>query len=334
MKAARFHETGGPEVLVYEDVDEPEPGAGEIKLKIEAAGVNYVDIMRRRGDPMHEPSPPPFTIGYEMAGTVVAVGSGVSSPQPGDEVFVNSGSGAYAQYAVVPADITLPLPDGVSAVQMVALWLQGLTAMLALRHAGRVAEGETVLIEAAGGGVGTLALQLARILGAGTVVAAASTDRKLDVARSLGADHCVTYAQPGWAKRVWEMTGDGVDVVLESVGGEILAEALTTLAPFGRMIVLGSASNAPARLHSGELFNHNRSLVGFGIHQYYPKRQLIADTIGELVELVRDGRLHLQLDHVLPLSQAAEAHRLVEQRLSTGKVVLTPWSETNGHLHP
>jgi NADPH:quinone reductase len=326
MKAVRFHQTGAPNVLVYEDVPEPVTGPGQVKLRIEAAGVNYVDIMRRRGDPMHEPSPTPFTIGYEMAGTVAEVGAGVTTAQVGDRVFVNTESGGYAQYAVVPADLAIPIPDGLTAIQIVALWLQGLTALLALRHAGRVTQGETVLVEAAGGGVGTVAVQLAKILGASRVVAAASSDDKIDVARSLGADLGVNYSLPGWAEQVWKLTnGDGVNVIVESVGGRILTEALTTLAPFGRMIVLGSASNQPAELHSGELFNHNRSVVGFGIHQYYPDPELIRATISELVGYVADGRLTLRLDHVLPLSRAAQAHHLVENRLSTGKVVLCPW---------
>jgi NADPH:quinone reductase len=326
MKAVRFHQTGTPDVLIYEDVPEPAVGPGQIKLKIEAAGVNYVDIMRRRGDPMHEPSPTPFTIGYEMAGTVVEAGAGVTTSRPGDRVFVNTGSGGYAQYAVVPADIAIPIPEGLTAAQIVALWLQGLTALLALRHAGRVTKGETVLVEAAGGGIGTIAVQLARILGASRVVAAASSDDKIEVARGLGADLGVNYSLPGWSEQVWKLTGgDGVNVIVESVGGRILTEALTTLAPFGRMIVLGSASNQPAELHSGELFNHNRAIVGFGIHQYYPDSELIRAAIRELVGYVTDGRLELRLDHMLPLSQASEAHRLVENRQSTGKVVLCPW---------
>jgi NADPH2:quinone reductase len=326
MKAVRFHQTGAPDVLVYEDVPDLAAGPGEVKLKIEAAGVNYVDIMRRRGDPMHEPSPTPFTIGYEMAGTVVEAGAGVTTPQVGERVFVNTGSGGYAQYAVVPAGIAIPIPDGLTSAQIVALWLQGLTALLALRHAGRVAHGETVLVEAAGGGVGSIAVQLARILGASRVVAAASSEKKLNFARSLGADLVVNYSLPGWADEVWKLTdGDGVNVLVESAGGRILTEALTTLAPFGRMIVLGSASNQPGEVHSGELFNHNRAIVGFGIHQYYPDGDLIRAAITELVGYVNDGRLKLRLDHVLPLSEAAEAHRLVENRRSTGKVVLCPW---------
>jgi NADPH2:quinone reductase len=328
MKAARFHETGPPGVLVYEEIPEPTAGEGEVVLKVEAAGVNYVDIMRRRGDPMHEPSPTPFTIGYEMAGTVVGLGPDVDSVAIGSGAFVHSGSGAYAQYAAVPADKLRPLPEGIDPVQMTALWLQGITASLALTQGGRLAAGETVLVEAAAGGMGTITVQLAKLFGAGTVIGAASTDEKLAVAAEVGADLTVNYSEADWADRVWELTdGKGVDVVVESVGGETLLEALATLAPFGRMVVLGSASNTPAVLHSGELFNHNRSLVGFGVHQYFPKPDLIERTVNELVDFIRDGRLELRLDHVLPLSEAAEAHRLVEDRISTGKVVLRPWDE-------
>ncbi|MCE0764106.1 zinc-binding dehydrogenase [Pseudonocardia kujensis] len=327
MKAARFHETGGPEVLVYEDVPDPVPGRGEILLKVEAAGVNYVDIMRRRGDPMHEPSPTPFTIGYEMAGVVAGHGPGVDGPATGTPVFVHSGSGAYAQYAVVPAEKAIPIPDGIDAVQMTALWLQGITAALALREAGRLGKGDTVLVEAAAGGLGILTVQLAKVWGAGSVIAAASTPEKVELARSFGADLGVDYSLSGWGEEVMRLTeGRGTDLVIESVGGETLLAALGTLAPFGRLVVLGSASNIPSLVHSGELFNHNRSMVGFGVHQYFPNTELIKSTVAELVELVVDGRLRLQLDHVLPLREAAQTHRLVEERRSTGKVVLQPWA--------
>jgi NADPH2:quinone reductase len=173
-----------------------------------------------------------------------------------------------------------------------------------------------------------LAVQLAKIYGAGTVIAAASSQAKLQTAIDLGADAGVNYSEPGWEDKVKELTdGRGVDVVIESVGGSILTEALSTLASFGRMVVLGSASNIAATVPSGELFNHNRSMVGFGVHQYFPKTDLIRQTVEDLVANVISGRLKLRLDHVLPLSQAAQAHRLVEERLSTGKVVLTPWDD-------
>jgi len=326
MKAARFHQNGGPEVLIYEDVPDPAPGAGQILLKVEAAGVNYVDIMHRRGDPLHEPTPLPFVLGYEMAGTVVGLGEGVAWPALGSKVFVNSGSGAYAQYAVVPAESAIAIPHGLDPIKIVALWLQGLTAASSLKHAGRVAKGETVLIEAAGGGVGTLAVQLAKFYGAGMVIAAAGGDDKLEIAKRLGADIGINYRESDWVRRTWDATGGkGVDVVLESVGGPILEQALESLAPFGRQVVIGSASNQSSTIASASLFNHNRAIVGFGIHQYYPKPGLIEATIKELVDLDVTGRLTLQLDHVLPLSEAAAAHRLVEERKSTGKVALLPW---------
>jgi NADPH2:quinone reductase len=188
MKAARFHKTGGPEVLIYEDVPDPVSGPGQILLKVEAAGANYVNLMRRRGDPLHEPTPLPFIVGYEMAGTVAGLSAGVTSPALGVKVFVNGRSGVYAQYAIAPAESAMEIPEGLDAIKIVALWLQGLTAALSLKYAGRVAEGETVLIEAAGGGVGTLAVQLAKLYGAGTVIAAAGSDDKLEVAKRLGAD--------------------------------------------------------------------------------------------------------------------------------------------------
>ena len=326
MKAARFHKTGGPEVLIYEDVPDPVPGPGQILLKVEAAGVNYVDIMRRRGDPLHEPTPLPATVGYEMAGTVAGLGTGVTLPTLGARVFVNARSGAYAQYALAPAESAIEIPAGMDPIKIVALWLQGLTAALALRHAGRVATGETVLVEAAAGGVGTMAVQIARLYGAGKVIAAASSEDKLEVAKKLGADVGINYGKSDWVRKAWDATGGkGVDVVLESVGGAIFEQALETLAPFGRQVVIGSASNQPSKIASGSLFNHNRAIVGFGIHQYYPKPGLIQATINELVDYVVAGRLILQLDHVLPLSEAATAHRLVEERKSTGKVVLLPW---------
>lgn len=218
------------------------------------------------------------------------------------------------------------IPAGMDPIKIVALWLQGLTAALALRHAGRVATGETVLVEAAGGGVGTMAVQIAKLYGAGKVIAAAGSEDKLEVAKKLGADVGINYGKSDWVRKAWDATGGkGVDVVLESVGGAIFEQALETLAPFGRQVVIGSASNQPSKIASGSLFNHNRAIVGFGIHQYYPKPGLIQATINELVDYVVAGRLILQLDHVLPLSEAATAHRLVEERKSTGKVVLLPW---------
>ena len=178
MKAVRFHKIGGPEVLVYEVVPDPTPKDGEVLIRIEAVGLNFADVMRRRGDDYPQPSPPPFILGAEVAGTIAAVGKGVTSLEVGTPVLATPGEGGYAPYICVPAAMVIPLPDGISAVQAAALMGHGLTAAIALRNAARLAPGESVLIEAAAGGVGSFAVQLAKLYGAGNVIAAASTPEK------------------------------------------------------------------------------------------------------------------------------------------------------------
>lgn len=326
MKAARFHRTGGPEQLVYEDVPQPHPGPGEVLLRVEAAGVNFADVMRRRGDNYPEPSPLPFTLGYEIVGTVEAHGEGVSTPELGSLVFAAGGNGGYAQYAVAPAAGLVPLPPGLSPEQMTALFVQGITALRSLKDAARIQPGETILVEAAAGGVGSLVVQLAKILGAGKVIAAASTPAKRELALSLGADAAVDYTAPGWVEQVRELTdGRGVDIVMEMVGGDVLPVAITALAPFGRLIIFGGADSQISTVDTGELVFSNRSIQGFSIAQYFERPDVLGETLKELIGLVLGGRLQVQIGQVLPLSQAAEAHRLIESRQTAGKIVLKPW---------
>jgi NADPH:quinone reductase len=328
MKAVRFHKTGGPEVLVYEDVPDPMPKDGEVLIRVEAAGINFADVMRRRGDNYPEPSPPPFVLGVEVAGTVAAVGNGVTSLAVGTPVLATPGAGGYAQYICVPAAIVVPLPPGVGAVQAAAVVAHGLTAALALRNAARLAPGESVLIEAAAGGVGSFAVQLAKQYGAGKVIAAASTPEKRAIAERLGADASVDYTAPGWAKKVRELTnGRGVDVVLETAGGETVAHALEAMAPFGRMIFLGQSSGKTALIDPWQLTVPNHTVTSFYVGAYLAFPDLIQSTLGEILGFIMTGKLSLQVGTVLPLSQAAEAHRLLEGRKTTGKVVLQPWVE-------
>ena len=189
MKAVRFHKTGGPEVLVYEDVPDPTPRDGEVLIKVEAARLNFSDVMRRRGDNYPEPSPTPFILGVEVAGRVAAVGNGVTSLAVGTPVLATPGAGGCAQYISVPAAIVVPLSPGITAVQAAAVVAHGLTAALSLRNAGRLAPGESVLIEGAAGGVGSFAVQLAKLYGAGKVIAAASTPEKRAIAERLAPMH-------------------------------------------------------------------------------------------------------------------------------------------------
>lgn len=328
MKAVRFHRTGGPEQLVYEDVPAPRPGPGEVLLRVEAVGVNYADVMRRRGDNYPQPSPLPFTLGYEIVGVVEAQGEGVGSPGVGARVFAAAGGGGYAQYAVAPAAELVPVPPGLSPEQMTAMFVQGITALRSLKDAARLQPGETILVEGAAGGVGSLIVQLAKIMGAGKVIAAASTPEKRDLALSLGADAAVDYTAPGWAEEVRALTdGRGVDIVMEMVGGNVLSAALKSLADFGRMVVFGGAGSHLSQLDTGDLVFSNRSIQGFTITQYFERPEILGETLGELIGLVLGNRLRLQIGQVLPLSQAAEAHRLLESRKTSGKVVLKPWME-------
>ncbi|MGP4673683.1 quinone oxidoreductase family protein [Agrobacterium salinitolerans] len=326
MKAIRFHSTGGPDVLVYEDVPDPVAGPGEVLIKVEAVGMNFADIMRRRGDDYPEPSPPPFILGAEVAGTVAALGDGVTNIPVGLSVLAAPGAGGYAQYVVVPAATIIPLPEGFDAVQAAALLGHGLTAAIALKQAAKLLPGENVLIEGAAGGVGSFAIQLAKLYGAGKIIAAASTPEKRAKAEALGADVSVDYTKPDWADDVRRITdGQGVNIVIETAGGDTLNQALDAMAPFGRMIFLGQSSGKTALVDPWRLTSMNHSVVGFYIGAYLANADLLMATIGELIGFVASGQVKIQVGTVLPLSQAAEAHRLIEGRQTTGKVVLQPW---------
>ena len=202
----------------------------------------------------------------------------------------------------------------------------GLTAALSLRKAARFTAGESILIEAAAGGVGSFAVQLAKLCGAGKIIAAASTPEKRAIAERLGADASVDYTQSGWADKVRELTGgNGVDVVLEMTGGEISSQAFKAMAPFGRMIYIGQSSGETVRIEPSQLMIPNHTITGFYVGAYFAFPDLIQSTLREIIGHVMSGKLSLQAGKVLPLSEAAEAHRLLEGRKTTGKVVLQPW---------
>jgi NADPH2:quinone reductase len=327
MKAVRFHHTGGPEVLVYETVPDPVPGPNEVLIKVEAVGMNFSDVLRRRGDNYPVASPLPFTPGSEVAGTVAALGAGVTGVELGSLVYAAPRGGGYAQYVVAPAAGVIPIPAGIDAAQATTLVIQGLTAAFALRDAGRLSPGESVLVEAAAGGVGSFAVQLARLSGAGLVIGAAGSEAKRAKALALGADRAVDYTAPDWARQVRAMTdGRGVDIILEMTGGDTVGQALDALADFGRMVVYGQASGEAALVDPQRLTVPNQSVTGFYIGAYFKRPELVRQTLAEIVGHVAAGRLTLEVGALLPLSQAVEAHRMLEGRQSTGKLVLQPWA--------
>lgn len=324
MKVVQFENYGGPEVLEIKDLNNPSPSEGEVLLKVEAIGVNYADTARREGAYV-VPTPLPFTPGAEVAGVVEEIGEGVSNVQKGDRVVTLIEKGGYAEYAVANAQTLIPIPEGVTPEAAVALPLQGLTAYHILKTMGRLEAGETVLVHAAAGGVGSLAVQLAKTFGAGKVIATASTEEKLELAKSLGADAIVNYTEDNWREKVIEANdGKGVDVALEMAGGEIFHETVKCMRSFGRVVVYGVASGNPAQMYPSGLMNRNLSVVGFFLPQIMKKPKLFSSSLQELLALVQKDELKLTIGGVYPLAEAANVHELLQSRKTKGKLVLVP----------
>ena len=324
MKVVQFTEYGGPEVLQMVEMDRPVPTGRRVLMKVEAIGVNYADTARREGKYV-VPTPLPFIPGTEVAGVVSAVGKEVTSVRVGQRVVALMESGGYAEYVNVDERAVIPIPDELDFQQAVALPVQGLSAYHILKTMGRLEEGETVLIHAAAGGVGTLAVQLAKIFRAGNIIATASTEEKRALAKQLGADVAIDYTKEGWKDEVLEYTnGKGVDVALEMAGGDIFHQTLDCLAPFGRLVVYGVASGQFTRMNPARLMGKNLSVIGFFLPQIMRKSELYQQSLQELLTYVQTGKLILAIGGVYPLEQAAEVHRLLQSRKTHGKLILVP----------
>ncbi len=334
MKLVRLTEFGGAEVLTVTDAPVPDPGPGQVLIKVDAAAVNFADVMRRRNDPYPFPTPLPFTPGGEVAGTVAALGDGVDGPAPGTPVFAlvgRDGSTGYAEYAVADAPQVIPVPPGVNVEEAAGIVVAGATAMLALTEVGQLRRGQTVLIEGAGGGVGQYAVQIAKLLGATSVGAAGTADRRR-AALAAGADHVVDYTRPGWAQQVRDITGDaGVDLVLQIGGDATIRAAVDVLAPFGRIVVTGMPGGRPLSLDPDTVMRVfytpalNQSLHAFNVGLFFGLRPDTAvKALTTLIGYIAAGQVTVPVGTVLPLEQAAEAHRLLEARATTGKIILKP----------
>jgi NADPH2:quinone reductase len=322
MKAIRVHAPGGPEALRYEDVPRPTPGPGQVLVKIEAAGLNFIDVYQRTG---HYKVPVPFTLGQEAAGSVVAVGPGVAEPKVGERVGYTSLLGACAEYAVVPADRVVVLPDGVSTRQGAAAMLQGLTAHYLTTSTYPLKPGDVCLVHAAAGGVGLLLCQVAALRGA-RVVGTVSTREKAALARAAGAADVILYTEQDFEAEVKRLLGGaGLQVVYDSVGKTTFEKGLNCLAPRGMMVLYGQSSGPvgpfdPQVLNQkGSLFLTRPTLA----HHILTRAELVARA-GEVLGWIESGKLKVRIERELPLAQAAEAHRLLEGRKTTGKVLLVP----------
>ncbi|WP_197274537.1 zinc-binding dehydrogenase [Novosphingobium sp. AAP83] len=326
MNTVRFHQSGEPEVLIYEQVDRPAPMAGQVLVKVSAIGVNYADVMRRSApDSYPVPSPLPYALGGEATGTIVELGAGVSPHYQGRRAIVFPGAGCYSDYVVVPVDRVFDLPEGLSDEDALALFVQGLTAAFVLRYSARLAHNETLLVQGAAGGVGNLAVQLGRQYGAGKIIGCASSPEKRALVERLGADLTVDYRDPAWPDQVRDFTqGKGVDVVMEMTGGTVAHQSISLLAPFGRSIIYGHSSGEKPIVDISILPPRNLSITGFYFRAFLDRADLVANTLQELATLVSTGRLEVQQGGKFPLSEAASAHRLLESRTSTGKLILEP----------
>jgi NADPH2:quinone reductase len=324
MKTIFVEEFGEPEVLRYTDAERPSPGEREALIEVRSAGVNYADTMRRRNQYVVSQDLP-FVPGSEVAGTVAEVGEGVENVSVGDRAVTLLGTGGYAEYAVAPARNLIPIPEGLDFDQAAAIPLQGLTAYHCIKTSGSLKEGESVLVHAAAGGVGTLAVQMAKLLGAGKVIATASSEEKLDLARSLGADVLIDYTKEDWPEKVREATeGKGADVILEMVGSDFPEKNLTCLNVFGRMVVFGAASRERGSIVPASLMNECHAVVGFYLPQIMRRADLFVPSLREVLGWISSGDLLLTIGATYPLEKAAEAHADLEGRKTTGKLLLNP----------
>jgi NADPH2:quinone reductase len=319
-KAIRVHETGGPDVLKWEDVDVPAPGAGEALVRQTAAGLNFIDTYQRSG---LYPIALPAIMGNEGAGVIEAVGDGVTEVKPGDRVAYHSAPGAYAEQRIVPSWLLAKLPDDISDQQGASMMLKGGTAQYLLRQTYSVRAGDTIVVHAAAGGVGLITCQWAKHLGA-TVIGTVSSDEKAALAKAHGCDHAIVYTREDFTARVKEITdGKGVPVVYDSVGKDTFMGSLDCLQPRGLMVSFGNASGPPDPLNvlalsqKGSLFL-TRPTLG----HYTPNHAAVLKVANDLFDVVSSGAVKIEINQTYPLQDAAQAHRDLESRKTTGSTVL------------
>lgn len=322
MQAIQVSQVGGPEVLTPVDVPVPSPQPNEALVQIKAAGVNFIDVYFREG---RYPTPLPFINGQEAAGVVTEVGSEVTTLQPGDRVAYSSKLGSYAEYAAVPADRLVKIPDGLDFEQAAAAMLQGMTAHYLLHSSYPLQKGQTALIHAAAGGVGLLLVQMAKTIG-GRVIATAGTQEKAQLARDAGADECIVYTEADFETETKRLTnGEGVHVVYDGVGKATFDKDLNVLRPRGYLVLFGGSSGAvpPFDLiklsQKGSLFI-TRPTLG----HYTATREELEWRAGDVLGAIARGELKLRIHKTYPLESAAEAHRDLGGRKTTGKLLLKP----------
>jgi NADPH2:quinone reductase len=315
MRAIQMTEFGGPEVLTLSELPVPVPRPDEILIKVTRAGLNFADTHTRTNSYVQKATLP-LVPGGEVAGI---------REDTGERVVALVGSGGYAEYATAPKDLVFPIPDELDDGTALAIIVQGLTAWHLYRTAGRVGEGESVVVHAGAGGVGSLAVQLGHPLGAGRVIATASSAEKRALTLELGADVAVDPAAEGLTERLIEANGgQPVDVVFEMSGGEVFDASYRALAPFGRIVAYGIATNQANEVSTGSLLRHSRSVVGFYLFHCLQRPGMFSDALGELFARAARGELKAIVGGTYPLEEAAQAQIDLRERRTTGKLLLDP----------
>ena len=322
MKAVRAHEIGGPEVLKYEDVADPVPEAGQALVDIKSIGVNYTDVSSRKGT--NPPTSFPWTPGREAAGVVTAVGEGVTEVAVGDRVAYAMHTGSYAQKAAVPSRLLVELPQSMDFATGSAAMLQGMTAHFLVFGITRLNPGDRALVHAGAGGMGLLLIQMLKRLGV-QIFTTVSTDAKAQLAKYAGADNVILYTQKDFEEEIKKATdGQGVSIVYDAVGQTTFEKGLNCLGKRGYMALFGAASGAIGPVDSGVLRDGSRFLTRPSLGDYTSTRDELLQRANEVLAWVGSGELKLHVSQTLPLEQAVEAHRQLEGRQSTGKILLTP----------
>lgn len=327
MRAVQFAEFGKPEVLKLVDVERPRPKADEVLIEMIATGVSYVDVRTRQGAYNRAETRVggvglPGIPGLQAVGRVVEVG-GADKSLLHRKVVASVKAGACAQYFLAPSSLCATVPEGTDDNVLAAIPMQGLTAYFMLTASSRLQSGESVLVHAAGSGVGSLAVQIARIMGAGTIVASAASEEKREYARELGADVVIDYTAAGWTEAVLEATGGrGVDILLESIGGDVFEQNFECLAPFGRYVIFGSTRGVGKALEPRRLMTKSQSLIGLYLPVFHARSDLMQAGLAFLVDNVANGKLSLKIAAALPLEDAASAHQMLEDRGVVGAIVL------------
>jgi NADPH:quinone reductase len=314
VKAVQIKEFGGPEVLEHTELPDPEPGEGEVLVDVARAGINFADTHVTRNDYLAEQTLP-LVPGGEVSGTT----------EDGRRVAAMLLNGGYAEKVAVPEPALVPIPDEVDDDQAAALLLQGLTAWSLINFSGRLEEGESIVVEAAAGGTGSLAVQLAKRAGAGRVIALASSEEKRSLAIELGADVAIDSRADDLKAAILEANdGHRVDVVLEMSGGDAFEATLRTLAPFGRLVTFGNASRQDVEVRAGHLLRNSRAVIGFWLVHLFRRPDVLRRGIEELLSAAASGELRAVIGGVYPLSEVRQAHEAIASRQTQGKLLLDP----------